>query len=98
MPKIYQEETLKMIWEMINDQKMKLKDISEFLNVEMAKVNDMYKAAYRRFGCNQHSNRKIKPGPKKKIEAPPSLIRIERHKGIYSNKSPMGIASEMFYQ
>lgn len=92
MPKIFHDETLRMVWEMVTDQKMRLRDIASELGTEISKVNQMYNAAYRRFGCNQYANRKSLRSKKRSIVSYPIENKIERPKAIYSNTSAMGIA------
>ena len=58
MPQIFQEETLSMVWDMITVENMKMRKVSEILCCTYDKVNQMYQAAYRRWGNNQHTNRK----------------------------------------
>jgi len=85
MSKIFNEATLSLVWDMVHVEKRTMKQICIDLCTEMPHLNKMYAAAYRRFGCNQHSNRKredkvvkITNKPKSSFERPPSN---------YSNKN-----------
>lgn len=85
MPQIFSEETLSMVWDMITVDKMKLKEVSETLCCTTQKVDQMYQAAYRRWGNNQHRNRKQSVTIRRIL--PIKSSKIERPPAVYSNKS-----------
>lgn len=85
MPQIFQEETLSMVWDMITVENMKMRKVSEILCCTYDKVNQMYQAAYRRWGNNQHTNRKRTISVRK--IAPQKESERDRPPAVYSNKS-----------
>ncbi len=85
MPKIFSDETLSLIWEMITEENMKMREVSEILCCPFDKVHQMYQAAYRRWGNNQHINRKRSISVRKIGHQKES--KIERPPAVYSNKS-----------
>lgn len=85
MPQIFQEETLSMVWDMITVENMKMREVANILCCTYDRVNQMYQAAYRRWGNNQHTNRK-RTISVRKIGNPKESER-ERPPAVYSNKS-----------
>lgn len=85
MPKIYSDETLSLVWDMITKEKLRLKEAAKELDTTPDVVNKIYQAAYRRWGCNQHSNRAIGKEKVKSITKMAPAPVIVRPPAQYSN-------------
>lgn len=85
MPQIFQEETLSMVWDMITVENMKMREVANILCCTYDRVNQMYQASYRRWGNNQHNNRKRSISVRKIGSQKES--KRERAPAVYSNKS-----------
>lgn len=85
MPQIFQEETLSMVWDMITVENMKMREVANTLCCTSDRVHQMYLAAYRRWGNNQHTNRKRTISVRKIGNSKES--KRERPPAVYSNKS-----------
>lgn len=86
MAKNYEDATLQMIWDMVHKDRMKRREIAEFLNIRPETVEEIYAAAERKYG------KRNAPSKKAFIEMKP-VTAFVRQKGEYSNHSPMRIAS-----
>lgn len=79
MPKIFQESTMRMIYDMVHQENYKRKEIADHLNIGKEVVDQIYAAAVRRFGAYKPIRKGlVKEPPKPKIVRPPA---------VYSNKS-----------
>lgn len=87
MPKIYSDETLSLVWDMITKEKLRLKEAAKELDTTPDVVNKIYQAAYRRWGCNQHSNRAIGNEKVKSITKMAPAPTIVRPPAQYTNKN-----------
>lgn len=86
MPKLYEDATMQMVYDMVHKEGAKRREIAELFDTDPATIESIYAAAVRRFGT---------PAPKAKrqiIEAQP-IKTFVRAKGEYSNHSPYRIAS-----
>lgn len=79
MPKIFQESTMRMIYDMVHQENYKRKEIADQLNISREVVDQIYAAAVRRFGS-------FKPVTRGIIRESPRPA-IVRPKAEYSNKS-----------
>lgn len=81
MPKIYQDETLQLVYDMVTVEHLTLRKIAEELCTTTDKVNLMYTAAAKRFAPKLYKKpAATKPIPVTKIQRPPA---------IYSNKKSL---------
>ena len=87
MPKIYDDTTLSIVWDMIRVEKLRRSVVAKELCTTVEKIDLIYSAAYRRFGCNQHENR-AKQVSKKSIK-PEKKSSIKRPPAVYSNQGYM---------
>ena len=87
MPKIYSDETMKLVWDMVKIENLKRREISAQLDTTPEVIDRIYNAASKRYSKGARS---------RYIEKPEEILDIKftRVKGEYSNKSPMGIASD----
>jgi len=85
MPKIYSDETLSLVWDMITKEKLRLKEAAKELDTTPDVLNKIYQAAYRRFGCNQHSNRALGKEKVKSITKMAPAPTYVRPPAKYSN-------------
>lgn len=92
MPKIYDDATLSLVWDMIRVEKLRRSVVAKELCTTVENIDLIYSAAYRRYGCNQHYNRAniqakkpIKSDQPKKINRPPA---------VYSNQGYLAFLSQ----
>lgn len=84
MPKIYDDATLSLFWDMIRVEKMPRSAVARELCTTVDKVELIYSAAYRRYGCNQYENR-AKKAPKKSVKSDKPET-FQRPPAKYSNQ------------
>lgn len=92
MPKIYDDATLSLVWDMIRVEKLRRSVVAKELCTTVEKIDLIYSAAYRRYGCNQYANRaniqakkSVRPDVKKPINRPPA---------VYSNQGYLAFLSQ----
>lgn len=93
MPKIYTEENLKKVWVAIHELDKRRSEVAEALDISTDEVDNMYEAARKRFSYGAARHQYVKKKfrlPTLADELPP---KFERPKAVYSNRTPMGIAS-----
>jgi hypothetical protein len=76
MGKIFKDETIKLVWDMITEEKLMLREVAKQLDTTTDVINKIYAAGYRRFGSNTYRNRVNNTREKK----------MERPAAVYSNK------------
>jgi hypothetical protein len=86
MPPIYNDATLKLIWDMIENEKVTRRKAAETLCTTPEKIDLIYAAARRRYYTRPNKR------PAIVRQLPSELRKLERPKAVYSNHSPMGIA------
>jgi hypothetical protein len=101
MIKVYNDDDLKFVWDLIEKNQRSKKDVADLMDVPLQEVDTLYSSAFKKFNQCQRRAGYIKesPEPQKKKE----IIRYaelaepvkpyERPKANYSNRSPFGIAS-----
>lgn len=92
MPKIYDDSTLTLVWEMIRVEKKTRIMVAKELCTTHEKIDLIYSAAYRRFGCNQYQNR-AKEEAKKIIKQEPKKTAFVRPPAVYSNEGYLAFLS-----
>jgi hypothetical protein len=92
MPKIYDDATLSLVWDMIRVEKLRRSVVAKELCTTVEKIDLIYSAAYRRYGCNQHSNRTNTPV--KKSITPDVKKPITRPTAVYSNQGYLAFLSQ----
>jgi hypothetical protein len=85
MPKIYDDATLQLVWDMIRVEGMRRSQVAKELCTTGEKIDLIYSAAYTRFGCNQYQNR-ANQSAKKSIKQDPPKKQIQRPPAVYSNQ------------
>jgi len=88
MPAIYDEATLRLVWEKINDNGWTLRKTALELDTTTDVVNRIYEAARKRYAVKN-----VRPSKTPKKQEAPSLVSFERPKAVYSNHSPYRIVS-----
>lgn len=91
MPKIYDDSTLSLVWDMIRVEKLPRSVVAKQLCTTVDKIELIYSAAYRRYGCNQYENR-AKKTPKKSIR-PEVKCKEKRPPTVYSNSGYLSFLS-----
>lgn len=101
MTKVYNDDDLKFVWDLIEKHHRSKKDVAYLMDVPLQEVDALYSSAFKKFNLWQRRPGQLKesPEPKKQKE----IIRYTgiaetvkpyiRPKANYSNKSPFGIAS-----
>lgn len=79
MPKIFEESTMRMIYDMVHEEFYKRREISVMFNIPPERIDAIYAAAVRKFGPYRSEKKKVVPDKAKQ-----PLIRP---KAEYSNKS-----------
>ena len=91
MPKIYNPEDVKFVWDLIQNNGMKRAAVAELMQIKPFEVDKLYAIAFRKFYNStisketQFTSHGNNEGSRKEYERP---------KAIYSNKSPYGIAGD----
>jgi hypothetical protein len=93
MPKIYDDATLQLVWDMIRVEKKLIRDVAKELCTTFEKIDLIYSAAYRRYGCNQYQNR-ANQSAKKSIKQDPPKKSIVRPPAVYSNEGFLAYLSK----
>lgn len=85
MPKIYDDATMQLVWDMIRVEKLRRSVVAKELCTTPEKIDQIYSAAYRRYGCNQYQNR-ANQSVKKSIKQEPKKSSFQRPPAVYSNE------------
>lgn len=93
MPKIYDDATLQLVWDMIRVEKMRRSIVAKELCTTPEKIDQIYSAAYRRYGCNQYANR-ANQAAKKSIKQEQPIKQIQRPPAVYSNEGYLAFLSK----
>lgn len=91
MPKIYDDATLSLVWDMIRVEKLRRSVVAKELCTTVDKIELIYSAAYRRYGCNQYENR-AKKAPKKSFKQD-DKSKKQRAPAEYSNSGYLSFLS-----
>lgn len=93
MPKIYDDATLQLVWDMIRIEKKLIREVAKELCTTFEKIDLIYSAAYRRYGCNQYQNR-ANHSTKKSIKQEPIKPSFKRPPAVYSNEGYLAFLSK----
>ncbi len=97
MPKLFNKDDLNFVWDLIRNNGMKRNAIAELMQIKPIEVDKLYELAYRKFNKLTIKNESIILVDNKNefmINSTEHIIKYQRPKAIYSNKSPYGIANE----
>ena len=91
MPKIYNPDDVKFVWDLIQHQGMKRASVAELMQIKPFEVDKLYAIAFRKFYVVTISNETTSNLGENDDE---SSKKYQRPKAVYSNRSPYGIAGE----
>ena len=83
MPKIYEESTIQMVWNKINKEGLKRRELAKQLGLSTKEIDQIYEAGRRRWG--QFENLENQTSPEGAVQ------KLIRPKAVYSNYSPYSI-------
>lgn len=83
MPKIFSEKQLLKVWQLVYHEKKTKNVVCRIMNCNTKTAELLFETARNRYG------RPID----KFLNTPEEVVKVERPKAVYSNHSPMGVAS-----